>query len=358
MPKLTGPFPSVTVVIPAHNEVRRIGELLDSLALLVSSLPDCEVVVVDDRSTDGTATLARSYGVQVVEVAENVPSQEGSSSEVDGSSINPKARALQFAAGQIRGEVIVFFDADVVIRDPSRLLGTIMLTWSEARPLMVSYQPYHEAVGFVESLSLYPNVISLMASGAFTPLNALGITRVAFGPALVLRRTTYEAIGGHGAALHSILDDVALAQAVRSLPGGEVRVVAGRSGLSFRMYPDGLRAVIEGFGKNIAGGATSAPLYSSIGAGLWFAGGVAATTGLAMVHATTTGRLIALGQYLVVGVLQYLEARRVGRFSWSALMLLPLVQASFVGIFLLSTLRKVVIRRVKWRGQSLRTRSR
>ncbi|MGC8481410.1 MAG: hypothetical protein ACP5PJ_07655, partial [Acidimicrobiales bacterium] len=139
---------------------------------------------------------------------------------------------------------------------------------------------------------------------------------------------------------------------------GEVRVVAGRSGLSFRMYPEGLRAVIEGFGKNIAGGATTAPPLSSLGAGLWFAGGVAATAGLAMVHATIAARLIALGEYLVVGVLQYFEARRVGRFSWSALVLLPLVQASFVGIFLLSILRKVVIGRVKWRGQSLRTRSR
>ncbi|MGC8481173.1 MAG: glycosyltransferase, partial [Acidimicrobiales bacterium] len=166
------PFPSVTVVIPAHNEVRRIGALLDSLALLGPFLPDCEVVVVDDRSTDGTATLARSYGVQVVELVENAPSQQGSSKVEDGPFRNPKARALQFAAGRIRGDVVVFFDADVVIRDPNYLLQAIVLVGSETRPLMVSVQPYHEAVGFVESLSLYPNVISLMASAAFTPLNA------------------------------------------------------------------------------------------------------------------------------------------------------------------------------------------
>jgi 4,4'-diaponeurosporenoate glycosyltransferase len=270
--------------------------------------------------------------------------------------VNPKARALRLAANSFRGDVLVFFDADVVICDPRGLLEAVVLVANDPRPLLMSIQPFHEAEGFIESLALYPNVISLMASGGFTPSNRLGISTVAFGPALILRRSTYEAIGGHGAAEDSILDDVALARAVRSLPEGQVRLRAGRSGLSFRMYPEGFASLIEGFGKNIAGGSSAAPLYLSVGAGLWFAGGLAATVGLVAFHATLTERMVALVEYVVVASLQFYEARQVGRFSWALWVLLPVAQITFVGIFLLSIIRKVALGSVSWRGQSIKLR--
>ena len=51
------PLPSVSVVVPARNEARNIQRVLASLA--ASDHPDFEIVVVDDRSEDGTAELAR-----------------------------------------------------------------------------------------------------------------------------------------------------------------------------------------------------------------------------------------------------------------------------------------------------------
>jgi dolichol-phosphate mannosyltransferase len=53
---------SALVVIPTFNESHSIGELLTSLKSL-----DCDVLVIDDGSPDGTADIVRTFGVEVIE---------------------------------------------------------------------------------------------------------------------------------------------------------------------------------------------------------------------------------------------------------------------------------------------------
>ena len=53
---------SSLVVIPTYNESQSIGELLTALKPL-----DCDVLVVDDGSPDGTSTIVRRHGVEVIE---------------------------------------------------------------------------------------------------------------------------------------------------------------------------------------------------------------------------------------------------------------------------------------------------
>ncbi|CAN1515384.1 dolichyl-phosphate beta-D-mannosyltransferase [Candidatus Nanopelagicaceae bacterium] len=53
---------SALVVIPTYNEAQSIGELLSSLKLL-----DCDVLVIDDGSPDGTASIIRTHGIEVIE---------------------------------------------------------------------------------------------------------------------------------------------------------------------------------------------------------------------------------------------------------------------------------------------------
>lgn len=53
---------SALVVIPTFNEAQSIGELLTSLKSL-----DCDVLVIDDGSPDGTASIVRMHGVEVIE---------------------------------------------------------------------------------------------------------------------------------------------------------------------------------------------------------------------------------------------------------------------------------------------------
>lgn len=54
----------VLVIIPAFNEEQSIGPVLDEVA---TEMPEADVVVINDGSTDSTATVASSRGVAVLE---------------------------------------------------------------------------------------------------------------------------------------------------------------------------------------------------------------------------------------------------------------------------------------------------
>ena len=53
---------SSLVVIPTYNEAESIGEILTALKHM-----DCDVLVIDDGSPDGTAHIVRGLGIEVIE---------------------------------------------------------------------------------------------------------------------------------------------------------------------------------------------------------------------------------------------------------------------------------------------------
>ena len=57
------PTPQISIVIPARDEVDRLGPLLDTI---VGATGVDEVIVVDDQSSDGTAELAQRLGARVL----------------------------------------------------------------------------------------------------------------------------------------------------------------------------------------------------------------------------------------------------------------------------------------------------
>jgi GT2 family glycosyltransferase len=89
---------TVTVIVPAYNAAASLGRCLTALAASTRA-PD-EVIVVDDRSTDGTAELARELGARVIALPE---------------ALRGPAAARNHGARQARGELLVFVDADVAV---------------------------------------------------------------------------------------------------------------------------------------------------------------------------------------------------------------------------------------------------
>lgn len=85
----------VSVIIPAYNEAERIGAVLE--VLLAAEKVD-EIILVDDASTDGTAQVAKRYGVKVLSLPENMG----------------KAAALDHGVKLARNDVFLFLDADLV----------------------------------------------------------------------------------------------------------------------------------------------------------------------------------------------------------------------------------------------------
>lgn len=67
-------MPGTIVFIPALNEEANLPAVL---AELRDELPDVDMLVVDDGSTDGTAAVARAEGAEVLSFGENRGLREG-----------------------------------------------------------------------------------------------------------------------------------------------------------------------------------------------------------------------------------------------------------------------------------------
>jgi len=133
------PRPYLSVIIPARNSADTLAPLLDQLAQALD--PDCEVIIVDDRSTDGTAELVARYPVR------RVPLTGG----------RGPAAGRNLGVREARGEVIMFMDDDVVIKDRGLLAGvirrfqedprlTMLSTLSEKRPENAGFLPAYTSL--------------------------------------------------------------------------------------------------------------------------------------------------------------------------------------------------------------------
>jgi glucosyl-3-phosphoglycerate synthase len=109
---------TVSVVIPARDEERTIGDIVRALrAELVEAVPLVdEILVVDDRSTDGTGARAAEAGATVV----------ASSGGDDG--LGPaagKGGALWKGVAAAGGDLLAFLDGDVVDLTPRFVVGLL-----------------------------------------------------------------------------------------------------------------------------------------------------------------------------------------------------------------------------------------
>lgn len=88
-----GKLPSISVILPARNEARALPALLRSIA---SAVPNAEILVIDDGSSDETAAVCAATGAARI----GHPTSLG-----NGAAVKTGARAA-------KGEILVFMDAD------------------------------------------------------------------------------------------------------------------------------------------------------------------------------------------------------------------------------------------------------
>jgi biofilm PGA synthesis N-glycosyltransferase PgaC len=69
------PVAPVTVLVPAYNEAASVGDTIRSLQ--AQTLPAAKIIVIDDCSTDDTASVARALGVHVMRPPRNTGSKAG-----------------------------------------------------------------------------------------------------------------------------------------------------------------------------------------------------------------------------------------------------------------------------------------
>lgn len=334
------PAPDLSVVIPARNEARTLPTLLASLARSVQA--PTEVIVVDDGSTDTTVEVARALGATVV-VAPPPPS-----------GWLGKPWACHLGAQRASAAWLLFLDADVCLAP-----NAIAALHAQHRALaggLLSVQPSHVPERAYEQLSAVFNLVGPMGTGAFGVMRADRL-RTAFGPCLLTSAADYAAAGGHAAVRHEIVEDIALA-ARFDAARRPVAVLLGGALVSFRMYPDGLRSLADGWTKNIAAGATRAHRPSSIAAALWVAtlSAVAffALRAIAAWLFHGTPPWLDLAAWSVAALQMHVLLRFVGRFHPLTSVLFVVPVAFFVVVCVRSALCLALRRPVPWRGRGVR----
>jgi glycosyltransferase involved in cell wall biosynthesis len=156
----------ISFIVPAYNEERLLGATLNAIHTAAQTLDEaCEVIVVDDGSTDRTADIAREHGAQVVSVAHRQIA----------ATRNAGARAA-------RGDVFIFVDADTLVHDTLVRLAVQALRTGAVGGGAV--------VRFDGAMPLYARVMVPLV------VRLLQLSRLAAGCFFFCTRTAFEAVGG------------------------------------------------------------------------------------------------------------------------------------------------------------------
>ncbi len=200
--------PFVSVVIAARNEAARLPALLKDLQ--AQTYTRFEVIIVDDRSTDETASIVQACVNLHPEKFKLVRQ------DVVPSGVSPKKLALQIGVEASRGEIVLLTDADnrvmpswiegmtrVFLPDVAMVLGFTELTTDDGGTMFERWQAF-------EFLTL---VAGMAASANLN--HALG----ASGQNIAYRRSTFDAVGGYTKIFHRIAgDDMLMLELVRQRP--------------------------------------------------------------------------------------------------------------------------------------------
>lgn len=236
-------YPSVSVVVAACNEAATVENALQSLLGL--DYPDYEVIVVNDRSTDGTGEIleriARGDGRLKVLHVERLPA-----------GWLGKTHALFTGACSARGERILFTDADVIF-EPTALRWAIhALEQLEVDHLVLG--PRLLAENFAEKI--FVGFFALAFALRYPPERVFSKNRrhyVGVGAFNLVRRSTYEAVGGHRSISLQVADDLCLGQRVKQ-SGYRQGFLESRRGEVRVRWVHGLSGIVKGLEKNAYAG--------------------------------------------------------------------------------------------------------
>ncbi len=244
--------PSLSVLIPARDEIRALPRLMQALAR--QSNTPLEILVYDDESTDGTAQWLREEGARRgVRTVPRRPRPEGWVG---------KTWACHQLAQRAAGDWLVFLDADLE-PEPGFLERLSALCGVTGASLVTAIPRY--AAGALDGM-----IVALIPVSIFSLLVLRNAERhphrsfsFANGQVIAMRREEYRDLWPHREVRGLVVEDMGIARRLKAMRL-RVHVMDARRLLQVRMY-EGIGAALEGFAKNaywICGGRRLAPLVA------------------------------------------------------------------------------------------------
>ncbi len=329
----------ITVVIPARNEADVIRTTLSGLK---AQGHDLEIIVVDDRSSDGTAEVVRALGAKNLRIVPGEPLPPGWSG---------KLWALEQGFRHVDTPLALLMDADIELqpgivaalrqklkKEPCHFISLM------AQPRMVSFWERMLMPAFVYFFKmLYPFRLSNSSS---THVAA------AAGGCILIETRLIKEIGGFNAIRHELIDDCALAKQVKLL-GYRTWIGLTRSVHSRRRY-ETLAAVWS----MVARSAFCQLRYS----GLFLVGTTAAMLMVfwlpvaGFFFPTASGKIISACAF-AASVLIYLPTLKFYRQSKGWALTLPLIATLYLAMTWWSAIRSWVGAGSPWKGRFYGARS-
>lgn len=334
------PERKLSIIIPARNEAQNLPILLKSLAIQTSR--PFEILVVDDASDDNTAQVASDYGAQVITFLRGEDKWLG------------KSAACWAGAQAANGDYLLFLDADVFLSQENSLGKLINEFQSQNEEGILSVQPYHIVEKGYENLSTIFNIIVLVGMNRFSFFQDKIKVAGAFGPSLLVKRDTYFKVGGHAKSREAMMDHVELGKLFLE-DGLTVNLFGGKNTLNFRMYPNSMEDLSQGWTKSFATASLATHPLIIVGISLLIAG--AFFSFCFPIYFIMTSQWLATGISLI-GYLVFLGhfyrlARLAGNFQWPFLIGYPILFIFFVGLFTWSLIKTYIFRQVSWKGRDI-----
>lgn len=330
-------LPRLSVIVAARDEVGTIQETAE--AILGQEYPDLEVILVDDRSVDGTGAAmdamaaAHPDHVRVIHITDLPPRWLG------------KNHALWAGSRVATGEWLLFTDGDVILK-PGTLRRAAGFAVSEGLDHLAVY-PEMLSRGYLLGGSIAYFIwsfhILMRPYRANSPRSRVGAGVGAFN---LVRRAAYEQAGTHVAISLRPDDDMRLGQRLKRM-GFKQRLFYGQGTVQVDWYPS-LKAMLKGLQKNmyaaldyrpvmVAGALVSIPVcFVAPYLLVWVAGGWA--------------RLLLAGTILSHFAGFVLANRSTSDRPWRYLPLFPVLAAGFVYMLIWTVGTTVLRGGIDWRG--------
>jgi chlorobactene glucosyltransferase len=342
----------VSVIIPARNEEETIGSCLKSL--IPQSYKNLEIIVIDDCSSDNTASVVRKMvevdpRIKLVDAGEKPKGWVGKSW--------PCWRGFEVS----RGEYLLFLDADSRLSPETIGIGLNYVLQKKID--MFSLAPK------VEMPSLVSRAVMPIISGAINllyPMQKVNDPKSSrayvFGTFVLVARKTYEEMGGHSKVRMELVEDAAIAREAKT-SGYLLRIERGPKFISTR-WESRSADIYNGLERIMSASVRSYGLVSSINALIIFFLSLYPILFVAFyfaVHSTALTlsvglvlSLLGIASFLILAAFETFEI--CGRTTISGL-LYPIGCSFFIAAIVSTTIKVSRQREIKWKDSGYHVQS-
>jgi len=237
---------SLTIVIPAYNEELNLVNCLKALSVIKKPCKNFKILIIDDESTDDTYNCAIKCKKEYF--------KKNDSLEIISSGERPTEKnwvgknwACYKGSRKVTTDWILFIDADVIIG--KNCIFNALLKSSLEDIDLLSLAPKINCSCLSEWM-VQPIMANLLMLGfpIFKTNDSSNKDSFAAGPFMLFKKKSYDLIGGHLETYNEVVEDLALAEKIKS-NNLKLNFSIAINDLSINMYRD-FFSLIEGWSKN------------------------------------------------------------------------------------------------------------